>query len=92
VRSLTAEGGPFEFGDGVSIRGRSFEELRELGFSQHILTALSDHWAGFGASSYVMLIETRAPKSPDNFILGNLGTEFTKAWRVLGRATFARAR
>jgi hypothetical protein len=84
VRSLTAEGGPFEFGDGVSIRGRSFEELRELGFSQHILTALSDHWAGFGASSYVMLIETRAPKSPDNFILGNLGTEFTKAWRVLG--------
>jgi hypothetical protein len=84
VRWLTAEGGPFDFGDGVSIRGRSYEELRELGFSDPILAALSEDWSGFGASSYVMLVETRVPKSPENFILGNVETGTTNASRVLG--------
>jgi hypothetical protein len=84
VRWLTAEGGPFEFGDGVSIRGRSVDELRDFGFSEHTLAALSEDWAGFGASSYVMLIETRAPNSPESLVLVSPGTEVAKAWRVLG--------
>lgn len=78
VRWLTAEGGRFDFGDGVSIRGRSFEELRALGFSEPILAALSeDFGSGLGTSSYVMLVETRAPKSPDNFI--------SQAWEQIRR-------
>ncbi len=85
VRWLTAQGGPFDLGDGVSIRGRSFEELRELRFSQPTLDALSeDFYSGSGPSSYVMLVETRVPKSPDNFILGSVGTDRTKASRVVG--------
>lgn len=85
VRGLAAQGGPFDFGDGVSIRGRSSEELRELGFSQLVLDALvEDFFSDFGASSYVMLVETRVPKSPDNFILGSVGTDRTRAFRVLG--------
>jgi Apea-like HEPN len=84
VRYFGAEGGPFEFGDGVSIRGRSPDELRELGFSEYDLRRLADDWAGHGASSYIMLVEDRVEKAPDNFIQGTLGTEFTKSQRVLG--------
>jgi hypothetical protein len=84
VRRFTAEGGPFDLGYGVSVRGRSFEELSALGFDDAILAALTDDWWGFGASSYVMLVETRKPKSPDNVLLGSLGTEWIDASRALG--------
>jgi hypothetical protein len=83
VRYVTAEDALFDLGDGVSIRGRSFEELSELGFSEAELQRLADDWSGFGASSYVMLVEDRVEKSPDNLILSSLGTEFTKAQRAL---------
>ncbi len=83
VRYVNAEGASFDLGDGVSIRGRSFEELSELGFSEADLQGLADDWSGFGASSYVMLVEDRVEKSPENLILSSLGTEFTKAQRAL---------
>lgn len=84
VRYVTAEGASFDLGDGVSIRGRSFDDLSELGFSEAELQGLADDWSGFGAGSYVMLVEDRVEKSPDNLILSSLGTEFTKAQRALG--------
>ncbi|MCA1709124.1 MAG: hypothetical protein LC808_39925 [Actinobacteria bacterium] len=84
LRFITAEGLLFDLGEGVSIRGRSFEELSALGFSEAELAGLSEDWSGFGASSYVMLVEDRLEKSPENFILSTPGTEFTKAQRALG--------
>jgi hypothetical protein len=84
LRWFTAEDGPFDFGSGVSIRGRSYEELADLGFSESVLRALSHDWSGFGASSYVIVVESRVDKSPDNLVLGSLGTEWVNAQRVLG--------
>jgi Apea-like HEPN len=85
VRYLVASSGPFDLGGGVSIRGRSFRELSELGFSQGVLAGLSEDWSayGFGASSFVMTVEDRLDKSPDNFVLTSPATEFTKAQRAL---------
>lgn len=83
LRWFRTDGGPYDFGNGVSIRGRSFTELAELGFSQHVLEALSRDWMGMGASSYVMLAETSVPKSPDNVVMTGTGTEWTRAQRLL---------
>ncbi len=83
VRFLVAEGPSFDLGDGVSIKGRSIEELSELGFSDPVLAGLFDDWAGFGASSYIMLVEDRLDKSPDNFVLSSNPTLFCKAQRAL---------
>jgi hypothetical protein len=73
----------FDLGEGVSIRGRSLNELSELGFSDAVLAGLSDDWAGFGASSHVVLVEDRLDKSPDNFVLSSTATLFGKAQRAL---------
>jgi len=59
VRYLTAEDLSFELSDGISIRGRVFDELTGLGFSDLELQGLADDWSGFGASSYVMLVAER---------------------------------
>jgi len=50
--------------DGVSIAGRSLSDLRALGFDSNVTEALVKDWGGFGASSYVLLVEARANKSP----------------------------
>ncbi len=84
VRWVQAEETLFDFGDGVSIRARTSTALAELGFTEFDLHGLFEDVSGPGASSYVMVVETRAPKTPENLILGNLGTEWTKALRVLG--------
>jgi hypothetical protein len=83
IRYLIAEDLSFDLSDGISIRGRVFDELAALGFSDFELEGLADDWSGFGASSYVMLVEDCVDKSPDNFILSGLGMEFIKAQRAL---------
>jgi hypothetical protein len=83
ARFLAAEGPSFDLGDGVSIKWRSAEELSPLGFSDAALAGLFDDWAGFGASSYIMLVEDRLDKAPDNFILSSSSSLFGKAQRSL---------
>jgi len=84
VRWFAAEDGTFDFGNGVAIRSRSLDELSELGFNDWVLQAMSNDWGGLGASSFVMLVESRVAKSPENLILGSIGTEWVNAQRVLG--------
>jgi Apea-like HEPN len=75
--------------DGVSVRRRSFEELERLGFDEHILGELKRDWAGFGASSYVMMVEDRMEKKPENFNYVDSGHQPTKALRALGALRLA---
>ena len=44
---------------------------------------LAEDWAGFGASSFVLVVETRQPKVPDNFILSSDGAAARLAARAL---------
>ena len=63
-----------ELGDGVSIYGRDPSVLARLGFDDAIWERLAADWSGFGASSFVIVVETSILKRPDNFImLDNLG-------------------
>jgi|GEM_PF-2563685 len=69
--------------EGVSIRGRSFDELRSLGFSDFTLDALAEDWSeGMGASSYAILVEHRKSKSRENLITGD-ATGITAAQRAI---------
>jgi hypothetical protein len=62
MRNFGSEEMTIALTDGVSILGRSFEQLRQLGFNNEILERISQGWAGFGASSYVLLVESTIPK------------------------------
>jgi hypothetical protein len=82
LRNIGSTLDPADLGDGVSIRGRSFEELATLGFSKGVLERLSDDWNGFGASSFVMIVEKMRMKSPETFVL--MDETWTEAQRTLG--------
>jgi hypothetical protein len=82
---------PVRLPDGVSIRGRSFEQLRRDGFSDMVLAALTEDWSeGMGASSYVVFVERHVKKSPDNFVLGD-GTLIIDAQRAITALRLASA-
>lgn len=75
---------PVDLGDGVSIRGRSFEELSEqLSWGPWELDHLTRDWLAGANSSFVMLIERQVAKAPDNFLMVNDGTEYQRAVRTL---------
>ena len=58
VKNFTSPSLHIDLSDGIAIRGRSFEELSALGFSQAILNRITDDWhSGFGASSFVLVAE-----------------------------------
>lgn len=69
--------------DGVTIQGRSFDQLASLGFDQFIIDALIEDWSGFGASSYVVVAEKRVDKARDNLVLSSDGSPWVNAIRLL---------
>ncbi len=83
VRCFTSHSLHLDLGEGTAIRGRNLKELYSLGFNQAILDRISDDWSGFGASSFVLVAEDLVHKQPDNIILMNLGTVWTKAARAI---------
>jgi hypothetical protein len=73
-----------DLGDGVTIRGRSSDELKSLGFDDPIWDQIAEDWrSGFGQSSHVLVIEHRMSKNPENFILMDSYQLEIKALRAL---------
>src|SRR5215204_3893027 len=67
LQNFRSESMLLDLGDGITIRGRSFEELAEMGWSEWHLEQLSRDWFEGANSSHVIVIEHRALKTPDNF-------------------------
>jgi len=68
----------------VTFEGRNFEALSQLGFGRFVLDRLSEDWSeGFGASSFVLLVEHRVKKGPQNVISSD-STPWLKAQRAIG--------
>jgi hypothetical protein len=61
-----------DFGDGMTIRSRNFDELRQrLKWTDWHLDAMTQEWMGFGASGHVIWLEEEVEKSPATLVLGN---------------------
>lgn len=74
-----------DLGHGVSVQGRNFDRLKEeYGWDEGDVSRLSEDWtAGGGASSYILVIVTTLPKSPENFINASDGMAYSLAARAL---------
>jgi hypothetical protein len=57
VRHFDCDVHPINLGDGITIRGRSQSDLADLGFDAAIWDRIADNWRGFGASSFVLVVE-----------------------------------
>lgn len=85
MRNFETDEDPIDFGDSVSIQGRSLEALPRLGFDQWVLRQVEQDWMeATGSSSYVMVVEDRLRKEPSNFILSSTGTLEIRAHRAIG--------
>jgi hypothetical protein len=74
---------PLQLEEGITIRGRSFDALRSLGFNDFTLDALVDDVsAGRAASSYVICVEHNRTKSPENLVRTD-ATGITAAQRAI---------
>ncbi len=73
-----------DLGDGVSIYGRDPNVLAGLGFEGAISESLAADWSGFGASSFVLVAETKMPKLPDNFIMLDNAGVWLRCARAIG--------
>ena len=83
LRNFRSESNLIEIADGVTIRGRSFEELARMGWSAWHLGQLEREWYEGGVnSSHVILVEHKVPKTPDNFVGNEIVTQAT-AFRAL---------
>jgi hypothetical protein len=69
VRYFLSDVHHIDLGDGITIRGRSQSDLAALGFDEPIWNRIADDWGGFGASSFVLVVEHSIPKNPENLIL-----------------------
>lgn len=84
VKNFQSETLLLELGKGITIRGRSYQELSEMGWSEGQLEQLSREWyEGRVNSSHVILTEHKLPKVPENFVLTD-GTVYQKAVRTIG--------
>jgi hypothetical protein len=72
-----------DLGDGVTIRGRSPDDLASLGFGPAIWDRITEDWSEFGASSFVLVAEHSILKSPDNLILTDGYQLSLKAMRAI---------
>ena len=61
----------------------SEQELFRLGFDRTVRDAMVRDWMGLGASSYVILVQHRRSKEPDNIVFCGDGTGWPKAERLL---------
>ncbi len=83
LRHFHADAMHIDLGDGVSVRGRSDEDLRQEGFPDGVWQRLVDDWSGSGASSFVLVAEHRIEKKPETFIL-TVSDPAVKAQRIIG--------
>lgn len=85
LNNFSYDGDIADLGHGVSIQGRSFERLKQtLNWDQVDLDRLTEDWsAGYGASSYVLVVVTTQPKGPANFVLASDGAAYPLAARAL---------
>ncbi|MGH2592494.1 MAG: hypothetical protein ACRDGG_03180, partial [Anaerolineae bacterium] len=84
LQNFHSESNLLDLGDGVTIRGRSFEELAGiLDWGEWEFDQLTEDWLQGAASSHVILIEHKVRKSPKNLILVDSATPWTKAQKAL---------
>jgi hypothetical protein len=76
LRNFQSDDALIDFGDGISIRHRSFEEIEErLGWTEWHFDHLTRDWTeGHAASEHVLWVESVAEKSPDTAILSDSAT------------------
>ncbi len=74
-----------DLGDGITIRKRSYAELNHLlGWShEYINLTLGKDWSEGSYGEYVLLVETKLEKTPDNLVLANDQHAYTKLGRAL---------
>ncbi len=68
LRYFNTGSAPVELVNGVTIRGRNGDDLMILGFGEQVLDRLAEDWSGFGASSFVIVVEKKVTKRPDNLL------------------------
>jgi hypothetical protein len=75
LRNFKSDDPLIDFGDGISIRHRSFEEIEErLGWTEWHFEHLTRDWTeGHAASEHVLWVESVQEKSPDTAILSGDG-------------------
>jgi len=84
IQNLEGPDVPLDFGNGLSIRPRSSHELAHmLGWGQHELTRFFEDVRQVGGGSAVLMVESESPKSPDNFLLIDDGSQHVKSARLL---------
>ena len=81
LEGFTSDSDVLQLGDGISIEGRSFARLREMGWSDFELEKLTEDWHGGG--EHVLIVREELAKRPDNLVLGNTATGISKAYRML---------
>jgi hypothetical protein len=83
VRYFMSDVHDVDLDDGVTIRGRSPDDLASLGFGTAIWDRITEDWSGPGASSFVLIAEHSIPKNPDNLILTDSYQLSVKAMRAI---------
>jgi hypothetical protein len=88
LENLDSDADAVELGDGVTIHHRSSYRFREEGWSDFQIEKLYENWHGRGL--YVLVVEEKVRKSPDNLILGGTGQAWSTAFRMLGALRLAK--
>lgn len=84
LKNFNADFNRVELGDGVTVRLRSFHELRHgLSWGDWEQDQLAEDWRHGDASSYVLYVEHQEPKSAANLITTNAFETSVKADRAL---------
>lgn len=84
LKNFEAEDHVIDICDGISVRSRSFTELRALGWTDRNVNRLVQDWDdGLGASSYLLMVEREVAKSPQNCIALDDGSLQVKLARVI---------
>ena len=88
LENLECDADSIDLGNGVTIHNRSSYRFREAGWSDFQVEKLHENWRG--RDLYALVTEEKVPKNPHNLILGNTGTEVSKAFRILSALRLAK--
>jgi len=84
IQNINCPDGNIDLFDGISIRGRSFEELeRLLGWGPRELDVLTQDWMQGAGSSFILLLTREVPKTPENLLMQSDGTAYSHIVRAL---------